>query len=242
MTDPILPELVTIPAGQTRVGSQGQVYLEEEPATMVEVAEFAMARYPVTVAEYDRFVQTGQGKPRKNWGGLHPPVGIDNHPVVGCSWRDARAYCQWLTDITARPYRLPSEAEWERAAHGDQDWVWPWGDEFSPSRANTQEAGKNRTTPVTAHPDGASPWGILDMAGNAWEWAIDLYRPYPYRPTRDEEVPLLEAGTPEDRRRVLRGGSWMAEARYARCAARTAWYPAMIFSGQVGFRVICSHT
>jgi formylglycine-generating enzyme required for sulfatase activity len=159
--------------------------------------------------------------------------------VTGCSWRDANAYCHWLSEITGRDYYLPSEAEWQRAAHGATASIYPWGSTFDARKANTSEAGCGSTTSVLAHADGASPWGVLDMAGNVWEWTRDLFQPYPYQPTIEARVPPLPPGLSEDRRRVLRGGSWMADAQHARCAYRVAWHPAVIFSGQVGFRLAC---
>jgi toxoflavin biosynthesis protein ToxD len=239
MRDPVLPDLVTIPAGRTLIGTMGQGAAEDQPASVVDVAAFAIGRTPVTCAEFATFVESGGAKPRSTWGGLRPPHGCEDHPVTGCSWCDASAYCRWLSDQTGRTYYLPSEAEWERAARGSMALTYPWGDDFDPDKANTSEARCGGTTSVASHPEGASPWGVLDMAGNAWEWTRDLFTAYPYQPTQEDEVLPLAPGISEDRRRVLRGGSWMAGAHFARCSFRAAWYPSAIFSGQVGFRLAC---
>jgi formylglycine-generating enzyme required for sulfatase activity len=243
MSEPIMPDMVTIPAGRVWFGSANSdpdARPNEHPAGWMEVPAFMIARTPVTVDEFVCFVQSGGAKPRQSWGGDRPPAGHGLHPMVNIGWDDAAAYCTWLTTQTGLPFRLPSEAEWERAARGATCHRWPWGDEFDPSRANTCEAGRGSTTPVDTYPHGASPFGILDMAGNAWEWTSDLNRSYPDAPTDAACVPALPVGTTESHRRMLRGGSWTAEAHWARCSSRVSWRPFYIFSGQVGFRVACS--
>jgi len=244
MIEPILPEMITLPAGPVWMGAADddpQAAPDEQPAGWVDVPSFTIAQTPVTTAEFVRFVETGRAKPRRFWGGLRPPPGLERHPVTNVSWADATAYCEWLAESTGRPFRLPAEAEWERAARGDTFRRWPWGDTFDPACANVLEAKRTSTTPVDAHPDGASPFGVLDMAGNVWEWNSDLYRPYPYRKTTEAKALPLPPGQYEDSRRTLRGGSRMAEARWARCSARVQWHPHYIFSGHVGFRVACDH-
>ena len=238
---PIVPELIVIPAGRVWMGGAADpdARPNEHPSGWVEVPAFAIARTPVTVAAFARFVAAGGAPPRRSWGGPHPPAGYDQHPITNVAWGEAAAYCAWLSAHTGQPFRLPGEAEWERAARGATRRRWPWGDTFDVRCANTREAGHGGTTPVDAHPQGASPFGVLDLAGNVWEWTADICRPYPYAGTA-APVPLLPPELSESRRRVLRGGSCMAEARWARCSSRVAWRPFYIFSGQVGFRVACS--
>jgi formylglycine-generating enzyme required for sulfatase activity len=236
-----VPELIVIPAGRVWMGGAADpdARPNEHPSGWVEVPAFAIARTPVTVAAFARFVAAGGAPPRRSWGGPHPPAGYDQHPITNVAWGEAAAYCAWLSAHTGQPFRLPGEAEWERAARGATRRRWPWGDTFDVRCANTCEAGHGGTTPVDAHPQGASPFGVLDLAGNVWEWTADICRPYPYAGTA-APVPLLPPELSESRRRVLRGGSCMAEARWARCSSRVAWRPFYIFSGQVGFRVACS--
>ncbi len=112
------------------------------------------------------------------------------------------AYAKWLAERTGQPWRLPSEAEWEKAARGTDGQIYPWGDTFDASRANTDEGKKGGTTPVGSYPSGASPFGALDMAGNVWEWTNTVYKPYPYVATDGRE--RLDS----TENRVLRGGSW----------------------------------
>jgi formylglycine-generating enzyme required for sulfatase activity len=157
-----------------------------------------------------------------------------DHPVVNVSWHDVVAYTQWLAEQTGQPWRLPSEAEWEKAARGTDGRLYPWGDAFDANRCNTSEGNKGTTTPVDSFPDGASPYGALDMAGNVWEWTSTIFKPYPYSATDGRE----RAESPENR--VQRGGSWGYVARYARAACRSSDNPPDFVLGTYGFRVVCA--
>src|SRR5687767_12620425 len=134
MREPILPDLITIPAGRTLIGTIGRGSADDQPASVVDVPAFAIARTPVTSAEFAVFVEHHGAKPRSTWGGLRPPRGSQDHPVTGCSWQDATSYCRWLSDQTGRTFYLPSEAEWERAARADTGFIYPWGDVFDPTK------------------------------------------------------------------------------------------------------------
>lgn len=240
LLEPILPELITIPGGCVWLGSDApEARANERPGGCLTLPAFAIARTPVTQAEFARFIAAGRAPPRRGWTNGQPPAGQERHPAINVTWKEAHAYCDWLAASSGQPYRLPSEAEWERAARAGTQRRWPWGDTFDPALANTREAGRSGTMPVDAHPGGASQWGILDMAGNAWEWTSDVYRPYSYRSLPPLDSPPLPPGLNESRRRVLRGGSCMAEATWARCSSRVSWRPFYIFSGCVGFRVAC---
>jgi formylglycine-generating enzyme required for sulfatase activity len=159
-----------------------------------------------------------------NWSGKTPPKGKENHPVGLVSWHDARAYCKWLSEVTGKLYRLPSEAEWEKAARGTDGRIYPWGNRWKKKRCNTEEGVEWETTPVDAYPSGASPYGCLDMAGNMWEWTLSLWgedygRPesgYLYDP--DDGRENVEAG--DEIYRVVRSGSWSDDRHDARCAFR----------------------
>ena len=145
--------------------------------------------------------------------------------MVCVSWQDATAYIAWLIKTTGqRGWRLPTEAEWEKAARWDpqrQDSrIYPWGDSFDKDRCNTSESGIGTTSPVGSYPasdarrSGASPFGVEEMAGNVWEWTSSLYKPYPY--TRNDG----REDSKSTENRTLRGGSWGNGASFARAACR----------------------
>ena len=122
--------------------------------------------------------------------------------MVLVSWHDAVAYCNWLAEVTGKPYRLPSEAEWEKGARGTDGRIYPWGNHWDAKRCNTPEGGKRATTSVGHYPKGASPYDLLDMAGNVWEWTQTLRASHPY--DADDGRENLDGGGD----RVFRGGSW----------------------------------
>jgi formylglycine-generating enzyme required for sulfatase activity len=235
---PFEPEMVLIPAGDFLMGSDPSVDKdardEERPQHTLSLPDYHLAKTPVTNAQYAAFVQaTGHQQP-KHWKALfrkggNPPRGKEDHPVVNVSWHDAVAYCNWLAEVTGRPYRLPSEAEWEKGARGTDGRIYPWGNRWDAKRCNTVERRKLDTTPVGAYPEGASPYGLLDMAGNVWEWTRSLWGEdweepsfkYPYDPDDGRED--LEA--PDTVFRVLRGGAWSSNRVFARCVGRGRYGP-----------------
>ena len=218
------PEMVLIVAGEFLMGSDptrdhGALSFEQPQHTLY-LADYYLARAPVTNAQYAAFVQATHRDPPRHWQSGKPPRGQENHPVVSVSWYDAVAHCRWLSDVTGKPYRLPTEAEWEKGARGSDGRTFPWGDQWDAARCNTKEGGKERTTAIGAYPLGASPYGLLDMAGNVWEWTSSLYWSYPYQATDGREDP----NSPDSR--VLRGGSWLNLYDGARAAYRRAYIPA----------------
>ena len=245
-TEYILPPVVKVEAGPFEMGSgEGEQYArdnEYSKATrnrrhLVEVAEFSIGKYPVTNTEYRCFVQaTSQHEPR-HWSGGDVPPGLENHPAVNVAWHDATKYCEWLSAVSGRTVRLPSEAEWEMAARWDRQTkhsrVYPWSDEWDAARCNTSEEGPVSTTPVGMYPDGISPGGILDTAGNVWEWCQSKYVPYPYSANDGRED--LSGGDA----RVVRGGSWYDLQWRARCAFRFGGVPGYFYPF-LGFRVVVS--
>jgi formylglycine-generating enzyme required for sulfatase activity len=211
--DPRLADMVAIPAGEFIIG-------EGDGQRRVFVDAFKISKYPVTNMQYQTFVAaTGHPAPRHWQEGTYPPDKA-NHPVVNVSWDDAVAYCRWLSEATGKEYRLPTEEEWEKAASWDVEKgvkrTYPWGAQFDASLCNTSESGIGDTTPVGVYPGGASPYGVMDMAGNVWEWCADWY---------DENM----------RYRVLRGGSWDRTLELAHCAYRY-WPGPRLRHGIVGFR------
>jgi formylglycine-generating enzyme required for sulfatase activity len=232
---PFEPEMVLIRASEFLMGSDPSVDKDardnEQPQHTLYLPGYYLAKTPVTNAQYAAFVQaTGHSQP-DHWKDRKPPRGKGDHPVVYVTWHDAVAYCNWLAEVTGRPYRLPSEAEWEKGARGTDGRLWPWGNQWDAKRCNTAESSKRDTTPVGAYPQGASPYGLLDMAGNVWEWTRSVYKSYPYDPDDGRED--LEA---EDYR-VLRGGSWFNFRNGARCVVRD-WYSPDYSHYYFGFRLV----
>jgi formylglycine-generating enzyme required for sulfatase activity len=226
-------------------GGTRESYREESPQHMLRLPAFEIARLPVTNALYLPFVAATGARPPIVWRGSAPPAVLANHPLVDVSWEDAIAFCEWLSHELAtsdqRPatyqavassvvFRLPTEAEWERAARGTDGRTFPWGDTWDAERANTRDAGRGGTSPVGAYPAGASPAGCLDMAGNAWEWTASLDALYPYVPGDGREDARV-AG-----RRILRGGCYANPHGYARCACRFRLLPT-VRNEFLGFRL-----
>jgi formylglycine-generating enzyme required for sulfatase activity len=173
-------------------------------------------------------------EPPQHWRGGQPPKGEENHPVVYISWHDAQAYCRWLSGKLGKSVRLPTEAEWEKAARGDKDQrEYPWGDEWAELKCNSYELGLEGTSPVGFFTSGASPCGCLDMAGNVWEWCQSQYQSYPYKVNDGREQ--LEG----DASRVVRGGAWGSHRYLARCASRYHLHPGVRYFS-FGFRVVVS--
>jgi formylglycine-generating enzyme required for sulfatase activity len=234
------PEMVLISAGPFLMGSDlqkdKQAYVDEKHQHKVELPAYYIARTPVTNAQYAAFVRATGHEAPKHWDGDQPPRDKRDHPVVHVSWNDVMAYCAWLREVTGRAYTLPSEAEWEKAARGPDGWIYPWGDAWDAGKCNSDEGGKGGTTPVGAYPQGASPYGVLDMAGNVWEWTRSLMRYYPYIPDDGRED--VEAS----RERVVRGGSFYHFRNNARCAYRCWHYDglASVALDDFGFRVCVS--
>jgi formylglycine-generating enzyme required for sulfatase activity len=197
--------MVAVPAGVFLMGSDAvDADPDERPPTRLALGAFWIDRVEVTNARYARCVEAAA---------CTPPVGAAfgdaskaDHPVTIVSWAQALAYCRWAGK------RLPTEAEWEKAARGVDGRPYPWGFALEPGRAN---AGFTQgTAAVEDDARGASPYGVLGMAGNVWEWTSSLYRPYPYDATDGRED--LEARGA----RVNRGGSWYYGERYFRTSHR----------------------
>jgi serine/threonine protein kinase/formylglycine-generating enzyme required for sulfatase activity len=196
-------EMVRVPAGK---------FLYGDDKKEVELPEFWIDRAPVTNGEYSRFVaETGREAP-EHWNGKTPPKKIADHPVTHVSWDDVTAYAGWAGG------RLPTEEEWEKAARGTNGREYPWG-KWAEGRCNSQEAGIGGTTPVGQYsPQGDSPYGCQDCAGNVWEWTASEH---------------------EQGRRGVRGGSFHHDRSYARCACRYRNYPDYEWNNN-GFRLVAS--
>ena len=226
-------KLVPIPEGQFTMGSEvGQD--NERPPHPVWIDAFQFATTQVTNEEYARYL-TRTGAPA-------PPFWADpnfNHPrqpVVAVSWFEATQYCAWLREQTSHPYRLPTEAEWERAARGGVEGkLFPWGNEPPQSVPDYHQRWKTGPEPVARYaPNG---YGLYDICDNVHEWCSDWYQAdyYAISPDRNPQGP--ETGT----RRASRGGSWRHHIKVARCAARSSIPPEFHYA-DYGFRVACDLT
>ncbi len=209
-----LDATILIPAGVFIMGSDSpRTNPENRPAHKVRLPAYRIDKYPVTMAQYARFVAAMRYRPPLNWEHGRIPRGMLKHPVTMISWYNARDYCAWAGK------RLPREAEWEKAARGTDGRTWPWGNRMDPSRLNTYYKERH-TTPVDQFPQGASPYGVMDMAGNVQEWTADIFAPYPGTDAPDEVFepklldPNYQRGSDEQERleyRVMRGGSWKSD-------------------------------
>lgn len=209
---PVPFEWVHIPAGMVTMVEYVQMdedTVEDEPVED-NVPDFDMAKYPITNAQFSSFVEAGGYSNRAFWTaeGWHqkendgfteplywrdPSWNGGDYPVVGVSWHEAWAFCQWLRAVSGEPITLPTESQWQRTANprdSSYRWAYPWDENFDASRCNCYESNVVKTTPVTHYPNGVSRFGVLDMAGNVSEWCFLRHDGY------------------EQRRPVLKGGSW----------------------------------
>ena len=246
ITEPIRIELVRVPAGEFLMGTppenlpglvkeyggKEEWFKDKTSKQCLFVPNFYIARYPVTVEQFDAFVRatgyqtdaeregfgwawTGEEWQKESGASWRHPRGPQsevkskaNHPVTQVTWEDAQAFCKWAR------VRLPSEAEWEKATRGVDGRAYPWGNQAPNEKLCNFGNKVGDTSPVGAYPDGASPYGALDLAGNVWEWCSSEYKDYPYR-VDDGRENLTESAL-----RVLRGGSIGSEASNVRCTVR----------------------
>jgi len=239
--------MIRIPAGPFTMGSRkGHGEDDELPEHQVWVDEFLVARFPVTAAEWALFLNKN-GNPDFSYFEpsdettvvLHDKVyyprrDCARYPANGVTWYGAVAFCEWLSQETGKEFRLPFEAEWEKAARSGMERMrYPWGNDPPNGRAqfNQQWVDPRHTlSPVDAYP--SNSYGLYDMVGNVWEWCADWYEPDYYRnsPKRDPKGP--ENG----RMRVMRGGAWGCLDVQVRCGGRWGEWPGSRSSG-AGFRV-----
>jgi serine/threonine-protein kinase len=215
-----------IPGGEFWMGSPQD---SDAPRRKVYVDGFYISRYPVTNAEYHAFVQAKGYMPPQHWpNGLYSSWDADR-PVVYVNWHDAAAYCRWAGG------RLPTEAEWEKAARGTDERHFPWGDIFDRNRCNSREAEIKTTTPVGKYsPSGDSPYGVADMAGNIWEWVLNWYAPAYGDPSASPH--RNPTGPATGKAKVIRGGSFINNERLVTCYNRDHAVPD-ILAVNYGFRV-----
>ena len=224
-----LDAMVLVPAGEFTIGSND--YKTEQPIHQVALPDFRIGKYPVTNIQYAAFIAATGHAPPSHWRGRQSPREVRNHPVVYVSWQDAVAYCGWLSEQRGEIVRLPSEAEWEKAARGTDGRTYPWGKQTPDDNLCNFKSNIGSTTAVGIYLAGVSPCGCLDMAGNVWEWTSSLYKSYPYK-VDDGREDAADAG-----RRVVRGGSFDDFGYFVRCAARDHYAPVGRYN-LIGFRVM----
>ena len=217
-------EMALIPGGISAMGSE-EGDAEQKPVHVVELAAFYIDVYEVTVAQYRPCVEAGicAEPPSVNLCNWYENV-EDTHPINCMYWEDARAYCEWAG------LRLSTEAEWEKAARGTDGRTYPWGEDLDRNKAN-YGGGAMRTLEVGSHPEGVSPYGVHDMAGNVWEWVQDWYNSYYYSTSPVEDPQGPESGS----HKVLRGGSWHFLPRAVRTFHREPYHP-LDTDPDIGFR------
>ena len=215
-------EMILIPAGEFTMGSD-KAEGDEGPAHKVLLDAFWIDRYEVTNGQYMKFMEATHHQPPASWGS--PKLGDSEQPVVGVSWEDAAAYAKWAGK------RLPTEAEWEKAARGAGVALYPWGDRWDEKKANSAESALGKTTGVRELPEGASPFGVFHMVGNAAEWVADWYVPDYYHKSPRENPKGPETGM----WKVIRGGGWWCKSEHCEVTDRRQELPTTKTSS-IGFR------
>jgi formylglycine-generating enzyme required for sulfatase activity len=254
------PDLARIPAGEFLMGS-AESERDESPVHTVSVREFSIGRRPVTHDDYARFVRaTGYPAPAVRalpmitsggrdtvfrelaapyvWHEGQPPQDHGTHPVVLVTYDDAVEYCRWLSNALGRTCRLPTEAEWEKAARGGLEAQrFPWGDDIDASKCNflaDRAKHQHGTCPAGRYPPNG--FGLHDMSGNVWEWVSDWYRDDYYAASE----PADPVGPPDGTLRLVRGGSWVNDdVGMLRCAYRHK-VPPDTYAYSIGFRIVCT--
>ncbi|MBI5354374.1 MAG: SUMF1/EgtB/PvdO family nonheme iron enzyme [Chloroflexi bacterium] len=239
-------EFVCVPAGKFLMGNDNEDdndndnesddYPKEYPRHTIDIPfDYWMARFPITNEQYIDYVKTkGIAHPVFRW------QRKKNHPVVHVDWDDAMSYCKWLNDLlkaelpSGMMVRIPTEAEWEKAARGIDGREYPWGNTFDKNNCNSRESEKSGTTPIGLYsPHGDSPYGCTDMLGNVWEWTHSANKAYPYniKDGREDEKSSVA--------RLVRGGSYYNKGEYLRCSYRHLdWLSPFSMEYTQGFRVV----
>lgn len=228
----IVQQTMVIPGGLFIMGND-QGAENERPQHQFSLPDFRLARCAVTVLEYQRFLAAAQHPAPSNNGIYWSEQMLTPYaPIVNLTWLDAVAYAVWLRRISGQAWRLPTEAEWEKAARSTDGRLYPWGNEFADSRCVTSQRHLAGPLPVSraAAKPGASEQGVLDLAGNVWEWTASLSVPYPYQPGGNRE----DATNPGNR--IKRGGSWHDGPEDARTTRRLPADPRLA-NAYTGFRL-----
>jgi len=224
--------MVFVAAGEFWMGCNDRVDQEcqedEKPFHKVYLDAYYIDKFEVTQGEYSECVRAGKRKSGCQDNSKYDGFTGERQPVVGVTWDQAKSYCEWAGK------HLPTEAQWEKAARGTDGRKYPWGNQtISCSLANYSDCKKGKTVEVGGYASGASPYGALDMMGNVWEWVADWYDKEYYSSSPERNPTGASSGT----YRVLRGGSWFSNARFARASYRYFYGPTYQYGG-IGFRCV----
>lgn len=237
-------EFIEIPEGFSCIGSDeldpyaGE---KERPLREVFISTFWISKYPTTVSQFVCFLNETRHTfksnaetiiGRKN-GTLAPSNGYEDFPITNVSWELACEYCRWLSSKLDRNVVLPSEAEWEKAARGDDSRIWPWGNSFDPAYCNSSESGNSALCSVFSYEKGASPYGIMHLSGNVWEWCQDYWHPF----SHNDALLINPINLIPSKRRVVKGGSAFCTKEIIRPACRDWTNSVNQGGGDDGFRV-----
>ncbi|MBI4390077.1 MAG: SUMF1/EgtB/PvdO family nonheme iron enzyme [Nitrospinae bacterium] len=187
------PDMAYVPAGEFIMGSNER-WDDESPEYIERTKSFYIDLYEVTNEDYKKFVDAARHEPPYHWPNGAIPKGKERHPVVYVNWFDANGYCKWAGK------RLPTEEEWEKAARGEDGFIYPWGNVWVLDKSNNPYKHSAGTEPAGSYPAGRSPYGLYDMSGNVWEWVDSYYLPHP-----GNTIHRAEYGKDK---RLLKGGSW----------------------------------
>ncbi len=212
------------------LGSKKPWYKDEYPQHEISLPLFYIDRYEVTNAEYKAFIDATGWRPPPYFEDRNIPAGQERFPISQVNWYEAERYCRW------KGKRLPSEAEWEKAARGTDGREFPWGNDFEKIKKNADHPHSEEIAPVGSFKEGMSPYGVMDMAGNVWEWTNDWYRSYPNG--------TFKSALFGEKQKVFRGGGGGRVGHYAlplfyRTAYRSSIAPEQAFA-DLGFRCAMS--
>ena len=230
-----IPVMISIPAGPFWIGStpkDSNARPNEKPGRKVSTEAYQIGRYPITRYQYAQFITDSGHAPPPDWARANSSEQKKDHPVVNISYGDAIAYCNWLREKTGKYYSLPTEEQWEKAAQGawPNRQIYPWGNKWNSSFCNTSEVEPQDTVPVYAHETyNISPFKVIDMAGNVWEWTNSWYTRYPESPYESLRYGKIY--------RVVRGGGWSNTRQEARISCRGRYKPETR-RPYLGFRVV----
>ena len=237
-------EFIEIPEGFSCIGSDEldpYANEKEKPLREVFISTFWISKYPTTVSQFIYFLNETANTSKKKAetiiskkdGTLVPRNGFEDYPVTGVSWELANEYCKWIGSKLGKNVVLPSEAEWEKAARGEDSRIWPWGNSFNSECCNSSESGNDGLCNVFAYKKGVSPYGVMHLSGNVWEWCQDYWHPLSHNElTLTNPINLIPSG-----RKVVKGGSAFCTKEIIRVACRDWTNSVNQGGGDDGFRV-----